>query len=65
MFFACVDSLPLTVGECDALRRDFEVNGGGIRQRVGRQCLTDRLGNGLRPCERLHVHRVDVENIAR
>lgn len=58
-------SLPLTVSERDALRRHFEVDGGRIRQRVVRQCLTDRLGNGLRPRERLHVHRVDVENIAR
>lgn len=60
-----VDSLPLTVGERDALRRHFEVDGGRSGQRVGRQCLTDGLSDGLRPRERLHVHRVDVENIAR
>lgn len=60
-----MDSLPLTVGERDALCGHFEVDGGRIRQRVGRQCLTDRLGDGLRPRERLHVHRVDVQNIAR
>lgn len=57
-------SLPLTVGECDALRGHLEVDGGRSRQRVGRQRLTDRLGDGLRARERLHIHGVDVENIA-
>ena len=61
----CVHSLPLTVSERDALCGHFEVDGGCVRQRVGCQGLADGLGNGLRPCERLHVHRIDVENIAR
>lgn len=65
LIFACVDSLPLTVRECDALRRHFEVDGGRSGQRVGRQRLTDGLGDGLRPRERLHVHRVDVQDVAR
>lgn len=41
------------------------MDGGRSRQRVGRQSLSDGLGDGLRPRERLHVHRVDVENVAR
>lgn len=65
MLPAGVDSLPLTVGERDALRGHFEVHRGRVRQRVGGQRLTDRLGDGLRPREGLHVHGVDVENIAR
>ena len=60
-----VYSLPLTVGERDALRRHLEVDGGRGRQGVGRQRLADRLGDGLGPRERLHVHGVDVENVAR
>lgn len=59
------DSLPLAVGERDALRGHFEVDGGGCRQRVGAQRLPDGLGDGLRPRQRLHVHRVDVEDVAR
>lgn len=59
------DSLPLAVGERDALRRHLEVDGGGVREGVGGQRLTDGLGDGLRPREGLHVHRVDVEDVAR
>lgn len=63
-FLARFDSLPLAVSERDALRRHFKVDGGRSGQGVGRQRLTDRLGDGLRPRQRLHVHRVDVENAA-
>lgn len=59
-----VYSLPLTVGERDALRGHLEVDGGGVGQRVGGQRLADGLGDGLRPREGLHVHRVDVEDVA-
>lgn len=45
------NSLPLTVGEGDALCRHLEVDGGRSWQRVGRQRLTDGLGNGLWPRE--------------
>lgn len=55
----------MTVRERDALRRHLEVDGGGVRQRARRQRLADGLGDGLRPRERLHVHRVDVEHVAR
>lgn len=41
------------------------MNGGGGRERVGRQRLTYRLGDRLRPREGLHVHGVDVKNVAR
>lgn len=41
------------------------MDGGRGGQRVGRQRLADRLGDGLRPRERLHVHGVDVQNVAR
>lgn len=62
---ACVYSLPLTVSKRDALRGHLEVDGGRSWQRVGCQRLTYGLGNGLRPGQRLHVDRVDVENVAR
>lgn len=58
-------SLPLAVGERDALHRHFEVDGGGGGQRVRLQSQADRLGDGLRPRERLHVHRVYVEDVTR
>lgn len=45
------DSLPLAVGERDALHRHFEVDGGGGRQGVCRQSQADRLGDGLGPRE--------------
>lgn len=64
-FFPRSDSLPLAVGERDALRRHLEVDGGGVREGVGGQRLTDGLGDGLRPREGLHVHGVDVEDVAR
>lgn len=59
-----VYSLPLAVGERDALRGRLEVNGGRGRQRVGGQRLADGLGDGLRPREGLHVDGVDVKNVA-
>lgn len=62
-FSVHADSLPLAVGERDALHRHFEVDGGGGRQGVCRQSQADRLGDGLGPRERLHVHRVDVEDV--
>lgn len=58
-------SLPLTVCERDALCGHFEVNGRRCRQGVCGQRVTDCLGDGLRTRERLHVHRADVEDIAR
>lgn len=57
------DSLPLAVGERDALHRHFEVDGGGGGQGVRLQSQAYRLGDGLRPREGLHVHRVDVEDV--
>lgn len=56
-------SLPVTVCEGDALWGHLEVDGGGCRQGVSGQGLTDGLGHGLRSRQRLHVHRVDVEDV--
>lgn len=41
------------------------MDGGGGGQGVRLQSQADRLGDGLRPRERLHVHRVDVEDVTR
>lgn len=41
------------------------MNGSGDGQRAAGQRLADGLGHSLRPCQRLHVHRVDVEDVAR
>lgn len=61
----CLNSLPLAVSERDALLRHFKVDGGGVGQRAAGQRLADGLGHSLRPRQRLHVYRVDVEDVAR
>lgn len=57
--------LPLVVGERDALRGHLEVNDGGGRRRSGSQGLGYGFGHCLGARQGLHVHRVDVENVAR
>lgn len=61
----CWNSLSLAVGERDALRWHFEVDGGGGRQWAAGQRLADGLGHSLRTCQWLHVDRVDVKDVAR
>lgn len=41
------------------------MDGGGGGKGVCLQSQADRLGDGLRSRERLHVHRVDVEDVTR
>lgn len=56
--------LPLVVSQGDALRGDFEVDDRGGGRGVGHQRLGDSLGDGLGARERLHLHRVDEEDVA-
>lgn len=58
------DLLPLVVCQCDALWRHLEMHNGGSRWRRGSQCLRYGLCNGLRACQGLHLHWVDVEHVA-
>lgn len=46
-----VSLLSLAVSEGDALHGHLEVDSGGRWEWVGCQCLTNGLGNGLRPRE--------------
>lgn len=48
---AVVSLLSLAVSEGDALHGHLEVDSGGRWEWVGCQCLTNGLGNGLRPRE--------------
>lgn len=56
--------LPLVVSQRDALRGHLEVHDGGSRRRSSSQCLRYGLGDRLRACQGLHLHRVDVEHVA-
>lgn len=58
------DVLPLIVREGDALGGHLEVDDSGTGQWLGRQRLADGFGNGLGACQGLHLHRVNVQNVA-
>lgn len=56
--------LPLDVGQRDALLRRPEVHQGGGGQRLQLEGGGDGFLDGRRPRERLHVHRVEVQDVA-
>lgn len=60
----CRDILPLIVREGDALGGHLEVDDSGTGQWLGRQRLADGFGNGLGAGEGLHLHRINVQNVA-
>jgi len=57
------NSLPLIVGEGDALCRHFEMDNGCHRSRFGSKRFSDGFGHSLRTGQRFHIHRVYVQNI--
>lgn len=58
------DLLPLVVSQRDALGRHLEVHNGGGGGRSRSQRLRNRLGNSLGTRQGLHLHRIDIENVA-
>lgn len=61
----CDHSLPLVVGERDALRRHFEVDDGGGRRRIHGQRHRGRLLDRLVSRQRLQRHRAQVPHVTR
>lgn len=56
--------LPLVVGKSDALRRNFKMNHSRRGQRFRFEHVCHSALNGLRPGQRLGVHREQVEQAA-
>lgn len=56
--------LPLDVRQRDSLLRHSEVDEGGCGQRLQLEGGGDGFLDGRRSCERLHAHRVEVQDVA-
>ena len=59
-----INLLPLIVGEGDALGGHLKVDDGGTGLWLGRQRLADGFGDGLGASQGLHIHGVNVQNVA-
>lgn len=59
------EQLARVVGQCDALRRDLEVNFRGCRQRSTFEQQLDGFAHSLRSRQRLRVNAEQIQNVAR